>query len=175
MKGTITLGAKIDKDDSKSIQIWVADTGVGIKDEVKSKLINALSANDTKLNPHWVGLGLAISNNLVRALNNSDEGLQFESECGKGTTFWFKVRIFEDKDQGTRRLSIPEEIAREDSRPLYVMSPNHHKKAIIIPENKGLQRIKKTGSKSCGVVPKKDKYVLLVDDNPFNWITPSSW
>jgi signal transduction histidine kinase len=58
----------------------VDDTGVGIPEEVRSKLFTPMITTKAK----GQGLGLAVVKRLVEALGGS---ISFESEVGKGTKF----------------------------------------------------------------------------------------
>lgn len=62
------------------VVITVADTGVGIPDEVKPRLFAPMMTTKSK----GQGFGLAVSKRLVEALKGS---ISFESEPGKGTKF----------------------------------------------------------------------------------------
>jgi PAS domain S-box-containing protein len=63
------------------IRIKVADTGVGIPDEVKAKLFTPMFTTKAK----GQGLGLAVVKRLIEAQGGS---ISFESKVGTGTTFW---------------------------------------------------------------------------------------
>lgn len=86
------------------IKISVHDTGLGIKDEDKSKLLKAFGKVEDeinlKFNSQGVGLGLIISQDISQILaenlkiEDKVKGLQFTSEYGKGSTFYF---VFENK------------------------------------------------------------------------------
>ena len=60
--------------------ITVEDTGVGIPEEIKSKLFSPMLTTKAK----GQGLGLAVVKRLVEALNGT---ISFESQTGKGTKF----------------------------------------------------------------------------------------
>jgi PAS domain S-box-containing protein len=68
------------KPENSKVVLTVADTGVGIPNDVKSKLFIPLMTTKTK----GQGFGLAVSKRLVEALNGT---ISFESEEGKGTKF----------------------------------------------------------------------------------------
>jgi PAS domain S-box-containing protein len=72
------------KDDKATI--CVDDTGVGIPEEVKSKLFTPMITTKAK----GQGLGLAVVKRLVEALEGS---ISFESEVGKGTRFIIVIPI----------------------------------------------------------------------------------
>ena len=62
------------------IFITVSDTGVGIPDEIKSKIFTPMMTTKSK----GQGLGLAVVKRLIEALNGN---ITFESQEGKGTKF----------------------------------------------------------------------------------------
>ena len=70
-------------DDNKNIVIAVKDYGPGLSDKVKSKLFNEMITTKGK---NGTGLGLYISYSTIKAHFNGD--IKFESEDGKGTTFY---------------------------------------------------------------------------------------
>lgn len=73
------------------VEISVSDTGVGIKDDDKNKLFNFttnISTYGTE-GEKGTGLGLVLCKDFV---NKNDGKIWFESEYGKGTTFYFTVK-----------------------------------------------------------------------------------
>jgi len=103
-QGSITL--KIAAEGNDRINFSVEDTGKGIKEEDKPKLFKAfgkLEQGDQNANPHGVGLGLIISNEIVKLLDPLRESkIDFGSEYGKGTVF--KFSILTRLCQGTQRI-----------------------------------------------------------------------
>jgi len=94
--GCIQLQVQNDPKDQSMLVFQVTDTGIGIKDEDKSKLFKMygrVDQQDSSINTQGVGLGLTISNELVRLLNPNKQvsGIKFESEFAKGTTFSFTI------------------------------------------------------------------------------------
>jgi PAS domain S-box-containing protein len=65
---------------SKSVELSISDSGMGISDEVKAKMWKPLKTSK----PKGIGLGLAICKRLVEA---HDGKIEVESEVGKGATF----------------------------------------------------------------------------------------
>jgi signal transduction histidine kinase len=81
-------------------EVWkisVRDTGVGIKQEDMKNLFKEFGRinkkNDKILNANGVGLGLNLSNQLAFKVSPPDasQGIEVESEYGKGSTFSFRV------------------------------------------------------------------------------------
>jgi PAS domain S-box-containing protein len=70
----------------RKIYITVSDTGVGISEEVKSKLFEPMFTTKAK----GQGLGLAVAKRITNALNGT---ITFESEEGKGTKFIIELPL----------------------------------------------------------------------------------
>ncbi len=68
----------------KRIVITVADTGMGIPEEVKAKLFTPMMTTKAK----GQGFGLAVSKRLIEALKGT---IRFESQVGKGTKFTIEL------------------------------------------------------------------------------------
>lgn len=90
-EGTVTVGTRLEQG---SLHIWVADTGCGIREEDKPKVLQ--QSFTTKPVGIGTGLGLAIVGDVVRRVHGGT--VEFESEYGKGSTF--HVRIPVDHKQG---------------------------------------------------------------------------
>lgn len=87
--GRIEIGAE---NDDKNIIFHVKDNGVGIpKDKQKNLFKKFYQIDSTLKRKHGgSGLGLVICKGIVEALGGK---IWFESEVGKGTTFWFSIPI----------------------------------------------------------------------------------
>ncbi len=89
-KGHVKFGYKLIEE--KTIQIFVEDTGIGIKKEKQDKIFNIfmkVSENDKKLF-RGTGLGLALSKSLVNILGSN---LNLCSEESKGSVFRFTAPL----------------------------------------------------------------------------------
>lgn len=80
------------KENDAEILFSVRDTGIGISKENQKKIFEAFSQADSSTTRKYggTGLGLTISNNLLALM---DSGLELESEYGKGSRFFFKVKV----------------------------------------------------------------------------------
>ena len=91
--GSIKLDARcMDKADRFcTIQISVADTGIGVSREQQGRLFQSFAQadTDTARNFGGTGLGLSISKNIVEMM---DGKIWVESEPGQGSTFSFTYR-----------------------------------------------------------------------------------
>jgi two-component system sensor histidine kinase/response regulator len=70
----------------------VSDTGIGVSKEHQASIFNAFAQADSSTTRQFggTGLGLAIVSQLVSLMGGS---LWLESEPGKGSTFYFKIRV----------------------------------------------------------------------------------
>lgn len=75
------------------IRFEVIDSGAGIPENKLSEIFNPFrQVHDGNTKTDGVGLGLAISKNLIELLGGN---LQVKSEVGKGSTFWFELKLKE--------------------------------------------------------------------------------
>ncbi|MGK7922429.1 MAG: response regulator, partial [Trichodesmium sp.] len=72
------------------IQFAVQDTGIGIASDKMDRLFKSFSQVDSSINRSYggTGLGLAISKKLTELMGGK---IWVESECGKGSTFYFTI------------------------------------------------------------------------------------
>ena len=93
-KGGITLRARLveESDNEVLIRFEIEDTGIGIAPDILPGLFQPFVQADTSTTRKFggTGLGLAISRRLAY-LMGGDAGV--DSEAGRGSTFWFTVRL----------------------------------------------------------------------------------
>ena len=93
-RGEVTLQAFLERDSPSEviIKFEVTDSGIGISEDVQSRLFQAFTQADSSTTRKYggTGLGLAISKQLVE-LMGGQVGLR--SQPGQGTTFWCTARF----------------------------------------------------------------------------------
>jgi len=194
--GHVRLKVSIDEEKGSKLLFEVEDTGIGIAEKDKSKLFRMfgkLNQSNKNINTQGVGLGLTIANELVKALNeedsdSNDHKIHFESVPGKGSRFWFRIDAIMDQD---KQYLVSKSTADQES---FVESPVNMTTSGLEDDYIGVlkrgildHRPKMAASSTCGsrnlsplgsptrirTLPKGDKRVLIVDDNPFNLLAAS--
>lgn len=76
----------------KEIELYVKDTGIGIDNEKKEKIFDSFSQENIQISRDFggLGIGLAIAKENVKLLGGR---IGFDSEKGKGTTFYFYLPL----------------------------------------------------------------------------------
>ncbi len=93
--GTISISTEPLAD---KIKISVSDTGVGIPTNDRSKVFQEFSRLDDEYSTQQVGTGLGL--NLTKRLIELNGGsIDFTSEVGKGTTFFFMIPLFSESKE----------------------------------------------------------------------------
>ena len=87
------LVEKLNRENAEFLRISVVDSGVGIKKEDQGrlfKMFGSIKDEGKKINVHGVGLGLVICKMIV---NKFDGHIDFVSKYGKGSTFFFTMKL----------------------------------------------------------------------------------
>ena len=91
--------------DSVDLKFTVTDTGIGIEKKNISNLFKSFTQADRSTSRRFggTGLGLTICRNLVEMLGGD---IAVESELGKGSTFFFNVKLRKQKEQKSLVTSV---------------------------------------------------------------------
>ncbi|WP_153111238.1 response regulator [Propionivibrio limicola] len=108
------------------LRFEVRDTGIGLSVEQKDKLFQSFTQADTSTTRKYggTGLGLAISKNLASLMGGS---VGVDSVLGKGSTFWFTVRL--GKSLRKKRVLLPKPDLR--GRRLLVVDDNENARTVL--------------------------------------------
>jgi len=78
--------------DNACVKISIADTGIGISPEARTRIFDKFTQADTSTTRKFGGTGLGLS--IAKQLSDMMGGdIGVESEPGKGTTFWFSMTL----------------------------------------------------------------------------------
>ncbi|MBC7434879.1 MAG: response regulator [Bdellovibrionales bacterium] len=134
-KGEIVLAARVKERSEHDVLLHfsVSDTGIGLTPEQISRLFTSFQQADASTTRKFggTGLGLAISRKLA-TLMGGEVGV--DSEFGKGSTFWFTVRL--GLSQQLRRSLMPNPDLR--GRRALVVDDNDHARTVITDMLEGM-------------------------------------
>ncbi len=130
------------------LKFVVKDTGIGIPPDKIGKLFQKFSQVDTSMTRKYggTGLGLAISKELAEMMGGS---IGVESEYGKGSTFWFTIKIKKQKDVKPKIFVFPEDL--------------QNVRILIVDDNESNREILQIRLKSWGARPEeaRDAFTAL--------------
>ena len=102
-EGSISLDARFISEENRlcTIQISVTDSGIGISEELKTRLFQSFQQAEASTVRKYggTGLGLAISKNIIEMMGGN---ISLESELGRGSTFTFTILAKRGKDNASR-------------------------------------------------------------------------
>lgn len=138
-------------------EIWVRDTGTGIKDTEKDKVFSRFHQSHNKTNKSYSGTGIGLS--LVHGLVDKYKGyIDFESEYGKGSTFYVRLPM-------ARKMFSEDSIINKNEEEYFSVLNNSH---LINKLNKPSGLTDDTKQ-----VKNSNNTILIVEDNIelINYIT----
>ena len=123
-QGEVELACTLDgleKQNEAVLRFCVRDTGIGMTQEQQDNLFHAFTQADSSFTRKYggTGLGLTISKRLSELMGG---GIGVASEYGKGSSFFFTVRLKVDDKQDTRK-----QVTADDDL--------HQKKVLVIDDN----------------------------------------
>jgi PAS domain S-box-containing protein len=157
--------------DATELEVRVRDTGIGISPSNLEKLFNAFQQvdNSTSKNYGGTGLGLAISREFCKMM---DGEIGVESEEGKGSTFWFRIKLaigdsaLAAKTKRVENLSISGTLNSVHARVLLVDdNATNRKVASQILMKAGCEvEMASSGKEAISVLQKDAKFDLVLMD-----------
>ena len=141
------------------LRFFTEDSGVGIAAEAREQVFRAFGQADSSIGRRFggTGLGLTISRRLVELMGGK---LDFESEPGRGSTFWFELELPRSNDAPQRpALREPDFEAR------YVEGAPLPDAAAVAPDGPSAAGGAPAAVPAGGAAPLR---VLVVEDNPVN-------
>ena len=133
-RGVITLGiSRLPGADGAGVPLRfeVRDTGLGIPPDVLPSLFHPFRQADSSTTRRFggTGLGLAICRRLADAMGGE---IGVESEPGKGSTFWFELRM--------KHAAAPQPAAEQDPAPAPT-GPDVGAMRILVAEDNAVNRL----------------------------------
>jgi signal transduction histidine kinase/DNA-binding response OmpR family regulator len=88
----VSVGLVAEDEETAVLRLEVSDTGIGIAQEMQSRLFESFTQGDSSTRRRFggSGLGLAISKQLIELMNGE---IWLQSEEGKGSTFRCRIRL----------------------------------------------------------------------------------
>ena len=128
--GEVVLRGMIESETPTHVELYfaVSDTGIGIPAEALPSLFQAFSQVDgsTTRRHGGTGLGLAISKQIVERMGGQ---LGVESAPGKGSTFWFTVRLERQSSAAAEVVAPP---AGLSGQRVLVADDNEANRALLV-------------------------------------------
>jgi signal transduction histidine kinase/ligand-binding sensor domain-containing protein/CheY-like chemotaxis protein len=126
--------------DKVVLKFTIRDTGIGIPVEAQSKLFQAFTQADGSLTRKYggTGLGLSISKKLVTLM---DGNIDFSSVVGKGSTFWFTVRLETPSTNGSSNHAIENNQLEHTEK--FITNVNPNIRVLVVEDNIVNQKVAK--------------------------------
>jgi PAS domain S-box-containing protein len=135
----------ISKSKKDKLTFEIQDTGIGLTQEQQNKLFQSFSQADGSTTRKYggTGLGLVICKQLVELMNGN---IWFESQIGKGSSFFFEIELIELSNNGNNEIELKEEeinrciIGTLEKKTIMLVEDNNINQEIVIGllENSGL-------------------------------------
>ena len=107
---------QVDDSQAAKVRIEISDTGIGIAPEDQEAIFDRFFRVENRVHTlEGTGLGLSIVKNIMEKHHTR---IHLVSEVGIGTTFWFDLAIYEEKEQPSAALTAAEPKVLEETNSL---------------------------------------------------------
>ncbi len=140
-QGKVELRVKSVPDHPEELRFEVSDTGIGISPEQQKKLFASFAQADKSTSRQFggTGLGLSISKKLSELMGGR---IGVESEAGKGSCFWFTVRVQPASEIFIEQCRAAAKDATGDHKPVIEELPAHvRSKRILVAEDNAVNQM----------------------------------
>lgn len=166
-QGEVDINVHVDSQDGKEIclEFAVRDTGIGIPQSDRDRIFEPFKQGDaaTPRRSSGTGLGLTICRALVAMMGGR---IWVQSEPGKGSTFFFTVRLRVAKELPAKPVATPEISAPPATLRLLLVedNPTNQKLAAFILAQRGhTVEIAETGRQAIRMAQENDYDAILMD------------
>src|SRR5439155_934071 len=168
-KGEIVLSAELVAATGNVVilRFAVKDTGIGISAEGRARLLQPFSQADSSTTRRYggTGLGLAISKQLTELMGGQ---IGHDSELGKGSTFYFTVKLEQQPESQFAIANPPEQL---DGIPVLVVDDNETARTVLCDEPTGWPepaRLTALAAERAEATVVPRFHVLVAEDNIVN-------
>ena len=104
---SIEVTSRHDPEQSRRVRFEVTDTGVGMSEDVRSRMFQKFTQADSSITRRFggTGLGLAISKQIVELMQGE---VGVESELDRGSKFWFELPLEPATTPTVSRRELPQ-------------------------------------------------------------------
>jgi len=146
--GEISLKISLKEENKKRLilQFEVADTGIGIDQEVREQIFHPFTQADASTTRRFggTGLGLTICREIVEKMNGK---ICVESEVGKGSLFWFTAEFL----KAEKFVNVQNTIESEKSEKIEQNEKSKQIKILIAEDNEINREVASAMLKNIGI------------------------
>lgn len=158
--------------DYQHLRFEVEDSGIGISSEDQDRLFQPYTQTEEGSSPHYggTGLGLSICKSFVELMQGC---IGVESEPGKGSCFWFEVKlekgVYEKTQISEKRADIDSSQSNEQINSLVF----HLEAPILVAEDNPINRqvivmqLRRLGIQQVDIVSNGEEAILAASNNKY--------
>ncbi len=151
--GKVTVRVLANEENPSRLRFVIEDSGIGISQKNRDSLFDPFTQADDSHSQSGTGLGLAICKNLVDLMQGE---IEFESEPGIGTSFFFTAKIEEASpaEKAAAKINQPVEPPEPPPNAIDVISDGKAYRVLIVEDNIVNQKVARLSLEKlgCGVL-----------------------